>query len=198
MVIPPSLCSSRYSLSCCFPFLLFIFFLVSYRFLHPRDCPVWIATYVQSSLDGIFSLVFCLHLQLQFSAHLFRSVLATPIFWCNGWWESNARYWLVCVFFRYTFTFTDPSSFLSSNVSRNGMVLSLSTSCVNLMLPVGSILFEVCRPFIHFSSLYHLQRVVNIAFPQSRPKFFWCWLHRPFALGPPWRGLPQLVTLDCP
>ena len=42
------------------------------------------------------------------SSHLFRSVLATPIFCCNGWWESNVRYWVVCVFFRYTFTFTDP------------------------------------------------------------------------------------------
>ena len=68
------------------------------------------------------------------SSHLFRSVLATSIFWCNGWWESNARYWIVCVFFQYTFTFTDPSSFLSSKVPRNGMVLSVSTSCVNLML----------------------------------------------------------------
>ena len=176
MVIPPSLCSSRYSLSCCFPFLYFLpCFLTS---LTPSQLSSLDSPHMFKAVLTVFLCCFLSSSSVTISSHLFRSVLTTPIFWCNGWWESNARYWLVCVFFQYTFTFTDPSFFSEQSAQEWDGVVSLYLIC-KLNAACGAYIIEVCRPFIHFSSLYHLQCVVNIAFPQSRPKFFWCWLHRP-------------------
>ena len=62
--------------------------------------------------------------------HLSSNVLMTHSFWCNGWRNVKFRYWSVCVFFRYSRSFTVPSSFRIISVSRKG-----SSSYVNLMLP---------------------------------------------------------------
>ena len=75
-------------------------------------------------------------------SHLSSKVRITAIFWCNGWCEEKFRYWFVWVFFRKNSSFTSRDSFLTSKVSKNGIVPSASSSYVNLMLFVSSTLFR--------------------------------------------------------
>ena len=105
------------------------------------------------------SLSFCLSSSSVTSvSHLSNNVRITPIFWCNGCCEEKFRYWsvwvLVCmgiglfgywsvwVFFWKMSSFTSPDSFLTSKVSKNGIIPFASSSCVNLMLFVSSTLFR--------------------------------------------------------
>ena len=52
-------------------------------------------------------------------------------------------YWSVWVFFQKISSLTSPDSFHTSKVSKNGIVPSASSSCVNLMLFVLSTLFRL-------------------------------------------------------
>ena len=65
------------------------------------------------------------------------NVLTTDLLCCTGWCESNAKYLLVWVAFRYTFTSTSPLGRVDTLVSRNAMVGLPSTgvarSTVNWM-----------------------------------------------------------------
>ena len=74
-------------------------------------------------------------LVLSTSSDVKRSVLCKRVHtterWCsNGWFDSQFRYWSVCVAFRYTFTLVDPSSFRHIHVFRKASVLFCPTSTV--------------------------------------------------------------------
>lgn len=68
--------------------------------------------------------------------HLSSKVLKTPSFWCSRWCELKFRYWAVCIFFRYIRNLTVSPSFRTISLSKNGSDPSLSSSYVNMMLPV--------------------------------------------------------------
>ena len=70
--------------------------------------------------------------------HLSSKVLITPSFWCNGWRDVKFQYSSECVFFRYTRSFTVPSSFRVISMSRKGREMPLSSSYVNLTCSVSS------------------------------------------------------------
>ena len=66
----------------------------------------------------------------------------TDRFCSIGWFDSQFRFWSVCVTFQQTFTFVVPSSFRHIHVSRKVSVLLCSASTVNMML--SSIQFRRC------------------------------------------------------
>ena len=67
------------------------------------------------------------------SARWFR-VLMTPSLCSSGWWESNSKYWSVCVGFLYTSMLRLLSSSVWTVQYNKGRPSPLTSSCVNLML----------------------------------------------------------------
>ena len=72
-------------------------------------------------------------------SHLSSNVRITAIFWCNEWCEEKFGYWSVCVFFLKISSFTFTNSFLTSKVSKKGIVPSACFSCVKLVLGIGAL-----------------------------------------------------------
>ena len=67
-------------------------------------------------------------------------VLTTALLCAARWWKSKAKYWSVCVGFRYTSVLILPSSSLDRSASRNGSCPLDSLSAVNGMC--GSMLLK--------------------------------------------------------
>ena len=126
------------------PLLLYfstVFFLmVSFFFVFIFVCTFYMVHRGYPHLDRaslMCSLSFCLSSSSVTSvSHLYSKIRIIHIFWCNGWCEEKFRYWSVWVFIRKISSFTSPDSFLTSIVSKNGIVPSVFSSCANLMLSV--------------------------------------------------------------
>ena len=74
--------------------------------------------------------------------HWSYNVWMTPSWWLSRWWKLKWRCWSVCIFLWCTCIFTLPSSLQEIIACKNGMLLSVSSSSTNFILPVGSILFQ--------------------------------------------------------
>ena len=147
--MPPCLCSCIFSFFLILSsFFVFIFFcnvdMVHCGYPHLVRASLMCSLSFRLSSSSVTSV-----------SHLSNNVRIASIFWCNVWCEETFRYWSVWVFFRMISSFTSPDSFLTSKVSKNGIVPSASSSCVHLMLFFSSTLFRwsvsCCHPcFYHF------------------------------------------------
>ena len=102
------------------------------------------------------------------SARWFR-VLMTPSSCSSGWWESNSKYWSVCVGFLYTSMLRLLSSSMCTAQSKKGRLSPLTSSHVNLMLLSTALIFSVKA-----STSFALILTGVVLIPEPEPKSSSC------------------------